>query len=170
MSEKIPLSLGSPESRGAQILPEAELLDFLETTLEASRKRSRLCGLVLVTLKSARGYSVSVDDQHQAAHIIGQLMRQADAVGVRRDGCLAVVLHELERRGDAHVMLDRLESFARAAGLPWTLTIGVGVFPLSGRTSEELFDACLRDLEGAMSSDTWEHLIPRDTLLTRSAG
>ncbi len=164
------LSLIGPESKGAALLPEDELRQFLEDAIVRAQEAGSLCGLVSVHLVDSEGRPLISDDQHQAAQMVSQLMRQADAVGVMSDGSLAIVLHELERRGDAHVMVDRLESFARSAGLPWTLVIGVGVYPLSGNSPSALFDACRRDLEGAMTSETWEHLIPRDTLLTRTAG
>lgn len=164
------LSIAGPESRGAAVLSEQTLRRFLTDTVFSASQRGGLCGLVLTELRDVHGCPVGPDDQRQAANVVSQLMRQADAVGILSNGSLAIVLHALDRRGDAHVMLDRLEAFARAASLPWALTIGVAVYPLSGQTAEELWQACARDLEGAMSSDTWEHLIPRDTLLTRSAG
>ena len=170
MSPQDRLSIVGPESKGAALLPEPSLREFLQTTIDAAERECRLCALVVVRLTDLSGCPAPVDDQHQAAQMMSKLMRQVDAVGTLQDGSVAIVLHNLDRRGDAHVMLDRIESFARAVGLPWALVIGAGVYPLSGRTTQELWDACYHDLQGAMTSDTWEHLIPRDTLMTRTAG
>jgi hypothetical protein len=170
MSARHRFSAVAPESRGALVIHESAFRTFLEQRLLEATSQQVLCGLIFVRLRDGQGRSVTGDDLNQAAQIISQLVRQPDAVGVLRHATLGIVLGGLDRRGDAYVMVDRLESFAHAAGLPWVLTMGVGVFPLSGGQCADLWEACERDLEGAMSSDTWEHAIPRDTLMTRSVG
>lgn len=161
-------SMAGPESRGASILPEPEFREFLEQALSEAQHASALCGLVMVQLNSA--VVGSPPDLAQAAQMLSQLVRQRDAICVLETGVIAIVLRQLERRSDAYVMLDRVEGFTRGAGLPWTLRIGVSIFPFSGDTALSLWAACRADLDGALSSESWEHAIPRDTLHTHRAG
>lgn len=170
MSATRKLSTAAPESRGASILSEHDFLAFLNNALDDAAERNALCGLLLLRLSCEAGGLAQPSELAQAAQIFSQLVRQPDAVAVLAEGALSIVLTNLERRSDAYIMLDRLEAFAKSAGLPWALNFGVSVYPFSGATSDDLWDACSRDLEGAISSDSWEHTIPRDTLFTRSAG
>ncbi|HXS18414.1 MAG TPA: hypothetical protein VN764_14550 [Polyangiaceae bacterium] len=162
------LSMAGPESRGASILEEAAFHEFLERALGEAQHGSALCGLVMVQLRSA--VVGPPPDLAQAAQILGQLVRQRDAVCVLANGLVAIVLSQLERRSDAYVMLDRVEGFTRGANLPWVLRSGVSIFPFSGDSVSALWEACSADLDGAISSDSWEHTIPRDTLHTHRAG
>lgn len=162
------MSMAGPESRGASVLLEAELRDFLEQALSEAQQGATLCGLVMVQLNSpAVG---AAPDLMQAAQMLSQLVRQRDAICVLETGVIAIVLSQLERRSDAYVMLDRVEGFTRSAAMPWTLRIGVAIFPFSGGSAAALWEACCADLNGAMSSDSWEHTFPRDTLHTHRVG
>ena len=143
-----------------------ELHAFLDQAIERADSEGGLCGLLLVHLRDNQGQDAARGELKRAAQIVARLMRQHDAVGVMEDGTLAVVLHALDYRGDAHVTLERLEAFACTAGLPWQLSTGVSVYPFSGEDIGDLWAACEHDLEGAMSSPNWEHIIPRETLLT----
>ncbi len=160
----------SPTSRGATVIGCDEFEAFVDTAISGAIEQRALGGLLLLRLSEESGNPVVGEALTQGAYVFGQLARQGDAVAVLEDGLLGFVFRVLDRRSDAHVLMDRFESFAAAAAVPYCFSLGMSIFPLSGRGAMQVMDAARRDLLGAMSSDTYEHQIPRDTLLTRSVG
>lgn len=159
----------APLSRGAQILSLKKLKEFLQDSFWICEQNGSLGALLLVRLDKAES-NLDAAESQRAQHLLGQLAKQVDAIAQVDDQQFAIVCSALGRRGDAHLMMDRIEDFVNSSDLGWEISTGVAVFPLSGDTPKETWRSAQRDLEGALSHESWEHDLPRDTLPARIAG
>ncbi len=160
----------SPVGRGAELVSKAALDDFLNRSVDRAREHGVIGALLLVRVGLESSQAPSPFEVAQACSVVAQLTRQVDAMAQVAPDTFAVVLNRVARRSDVHVILDRIEDFVNSSNFSWEISTGIGVFPLCGDSAEEAFQAAQRDLEGAMSSDTWEHEIPRETIRTRQVG
>lgn len=169
-SDLHPLMAAVPDSRGASVINSVELQVVLARAMLSAQEDHTVGGFLLFRVSDSSGLPLAHEDLTQASYVLSQFVRQSDALAILEVGLIGVVCHRLENRSDAHVQLDRIESFVRVSGAPWKLKSGVAVFPFSGASPTAIYRAALSDLERAISSDTWEHPLPRDTLLAKAAG
>lgn len=159
-----------PTSSGTEVLAKPAFEEFLENSVQQAVDGETLGALVLVRISQPGGQPLTADSMESASSALAQLGRQADVMSVVGPGTLAMVLTRLASRQDVHVMLGRIQDFFETSMAPWTISTGVGVFPLCGTEHGRAWEAACRDLEGALSSSTWVHEIPRETLRTRRTG
>lgn len=151
-------------------MDKAALEIFLDRQVVRAQQHGVVGALILARVVQESAKPLSKSEVAQAYYVIAQLTRQADAMAQVASDTFAIVLNRLARRSEVHVILDRIEDFVNSSNFTWEITTGVGVFPLCGDDAQSAFRAAERDLEGAMSSDTWEREIPRETIRTRHAG
>lgn len=168
MHRPSPLFSAGPSSRGAQVLEPARLATFLSDAYWASEQCGWVGGLLLIQLAENGAPVENSTELDHACRLIARSARQVDAVGMVDGDTIAVVFKTLERRGDARVMLDRVDALIRASAFEWTLSVGMSVFPLCGPTPNDAWRAARIDLEGARNHDQWEHVIPSETLRAQS--
>lgn len=169
-SDLNPLMAAVPDSRGAAVVNSVELQISLARAMLTAREDHTIGGFLLFRVLDENGFPLADEHLSQASYVLSQFVRQSDSLAILEAGLIGVVCQRMETRSDAHVQIDRIESFVRVSGAPWALKSGVAVFPFSGATPPAIYRAALRDLEGAIRSETWEHPVPRDTLLTKAAG
>lgn len=160
----------SSMGRGAALLDRVALEAFLEGAIECANENGVIGALLLIRVASESGEPLPAEEMEQATYVLAQLTRQAEAMAPVAPDTLGVVVNRLARRADVYVILQRLEDFVAGAQFSWCISTGVAVFPFCGTRGSSAWIAARRDLEGAMSCDTWEHEIPRETIRTRQVG
>jgi len=170
MSDERSVNSSGPDSVGAEKLEKAEFESFLENAVLEAQEGDFLGALVLARLSHRGGRPLDASDMERAASLLTRLGRQVDVMASVGPGTFAMVLTRLASRTDVHVMLGRVQDFFDTSEHSWVISTGVGVFPLCGGSGGHAWEAACRDLEGALSSESWVHEIPRETIRTRRVG
>ncbi len=162
--------MAGPESRGARVVNKAELEAFLDDACKSADAEAQLGGFFLIKLDAGVLGQLRPQDMIEAVYLVAQLARQPDILAQVDESTVAVVVGRLAQRHDAHIFVERVEDYVRTARSSWGVSTGVAVFPMCGPRGSDAWSKACRDLEGAISSDSWVHEIPRDTIRARETG